>query len=68
MDDDNWPACEARYKSEKCEGEVDPKRWALGYRTCIECGSPSIKRTIAPAYNKGPVMLIGRKDIKDIGR
>ena len=24
--------------------------------------------TIAPAYNKGPSMVVGRKDIKDIGR
>ena len=24
--------------------------------------------TVAPAYNKGPSMVVGRKDIKDIGR
>tara|TARA_A100001015_G_C14741986_1_gene614045 strand:- start:256 stop:612 length:357 start_codon:yes stop_codon:yes gene_type:complete len=24
--------------------------------------------TIAPAYNKGPSMVVGRKDIKDIGK
>ena len=24
--------------------------------------------TIAPAYNKGPSMVVGKKDIKDIGR
>ena len=26
------------------------------------------KFTVAPAYNKGPSMVVGRKDIKDIGR
>tara|TARA_B100001063_G_scaffold2296_1_gene1617 strand:- start:116 stop:475 length:360 start_codon:yes stop_codon:yes gene_type:complete len=24
--------------------------------------------TVAPAYNKGPSMVVGKKDIKDIGR
>ena len=28
----------------------------------------SKKFTVAPAYNKGPSMVVGRKDIKDIGR
>ena len=28
----------------------------------------SSKYTIAPAYNKGPSMVVGKKDIKDIGR
>ena len=28
----------------------------------------SKKFTVAPAYNKGPSMVVGHKDIKDIGR
>ena len=28
----------------------------------------STNHTIAPAYNKGPSMVVGKKDIKDIGR
>ena len=28
----------------------------------------SSEYTIAPAYNKGPSMVVGKKDIKDIGR
>ena len=28
----------------------------------------SSQYTIAPAYNKGPSMVVGKKDIKDIGR
>jgi hypothetical protein len=65
-----WPECQAKERAKDCEGEVNPARWVLGYRTCIKCGSPNLNqtRTVAPAYNKGPVMLIGRKDVKDIGR
>jgi len=64
-----WPECLATSPAKDCEGEVHPARWALGYRTCIKCGSLEHKiRTIAIAYNKGPVMLILPSDIKDIGK
>ena len=64
-----WPECEATNPAKDCEGEVHPARWALGYRTCIKCGTEvRVVRTVAIAYNKGPVMLVLRSDIKDIGR
>jgi hypothetical protein len=64
-----WPNCEASNPAKNCEGEVHPARWALGYRTCIKCGtSTNPVRTVAIAYNKGPIMLILSSDIKDIGK
>lgn len=33
-------------------------RFELGYKTCLDCGSPAPIRTVAPAFNKGPLQLI----------
>lgn len=30
--DDDWPLCTVP----DCDNAVNPKRWVLGYRTCIE--------------------------------
>ena len=53
---------------EKCGEEIDPRRADLGYRTCIKCGSPVTRFTVAPAYNKGAYQLVTRRNVKDIGR
>ena len=51
-----------------CQAEYSPKRLALGYRTCLECGESraqvEIKRKAkctAPAYNKGAYQYVGTK-------
>ena len=43
-----------------CGDNFNPKRYRLGYRTCLECGQPlalqekvSKSRRTAPAFNKG---------------
>jgi len=41
-----------------CVEDVHPKRFELGYTTCIYCGSPDKKRTITIPYNKGTYQLI----------
>lgn len=32
----------------KCGDEYNPRRAALGYRTCLECGSPKFQPPIIP--------------------
>ena len=50
-------------------GEIfSQKRRNLGYRTCLDCGSPEQVFTVAPAYNKGAYQVITLKNIKDIGK
>ena len=41
-----------------CDEDVDPRRHAIGYTTCLYCGSPDVKRTITIPYNKGTYQLI----------
>lgn len=53
---------------EGCENEVSIRRWDLGYRTCLECGTPKKQFTVAPAFNKGGYQLITPSNVKDIGR
>ncbi len=45
-----------------------PGRVALNYDTCLSCGSPPVRPILAIPYNKGPEMVVSRKDVKDIGR
>ena len=44
----------------ECWEEYNPKRRALGYKTCLECGAANARvekarkaKCTAPAYNKG---------------
>lgn len=51
-----------------CEEDVHPKRFELGFTTCIYCGSPEKKRTITIPYNKGSYQLItddGLDELRD---
>jgi len=52
----------------KCDESFSVKRFDLGYRTCLECGSEKNTYTIAPAYNKGAYQLISRSYVRDIGK
>ena len=59
----------------ECGDNFNPKRFKLGYRTCIECGEEiaqveMVRKSlcVAPAYNKGAEMVIPQSDIKHIGR
>lgn len=51
-----------------CEELIDPKRVALGYKTCIYCGSPRKQFTVAIAANKGAYEVIPESQVHLIGR
>lgn len=63
-DDEVWPICTIP----NCYDEVHPKRWALGYRTCLQHGAPPKEFVVAQPFNKGGYQLISPADIKHIGR
>jgi hypothetical protein len=55
--------------------EIDPRRLALGYTTCLTCGAEEAKieserksRRIAIAYDKGAYQYITEEtNLKDLG-
>jgi hypothetical protein len=51
-----------------CGEEFSERRYALGYKTCLEHSEPMKQFTVAPAYNKGAYQLITRTSVADIGR
>jgi len=52
----------------ECEEDVNPKRFELGFTTCIYCGSPERKRTITIPYNKGAYQLITDDGLGELKR
>lgn len=58
----------------KCnDEEVNPKRWALGYKTCLSCGGvvaqeqkKAREKTVVPAGNKMGYQPIGGRNILEI--
>ena len=60
----------------ECGDTFNPKRLALGFKTCLECGDKRAAKQIlyksrctAPAYNKGGYMYItSRSMAKDAGK
>ncbi len=60
----------------ECGDPFNPRRLALGYYTCLECGDAAASkqtaikaRRTAPAYTKGAYMYItSPKAAKDIGK
>jgi len=59
-----------------CGGSYSPRRKALGYSQCLECGEDSarkvtekMRKQCAPAYNKGAYQFItDMQMVKDLGR
>ena len=66
----DWPQCF------DCGEEFNPKRKALGYEHCLECGehyahqtSERMKKCTAPLYNKGAYQYVGSvQDARWAGR
>ena len=60
----------------ECGEEYNPRRLALGYHTCLECGDrDATKQTlrkskcVAPAYNKGAYMYVSSRAMaKELGK
>ena len=59
-----WQTC----ANEDCDEEVNPKRIALGYKTCLKCGSPEPTRLVGQASNKSGYQLLAETDVKSMGR
>ena len=60
----------------KCGDDYSPKRHALGYSTCLSCGSVAAtiesnrrKKCVAPAFNKGAYQYVSSvEDARWLGR
>ena len=51
----------------KCDEEYNPRRSALGYKTCLECGSPRMSFVLIPVPKSNYV--VGQlKDLIGIAR
>jgi len=53
----------------KCGDEYSAKRKALGYTTCLACGSVAAEKEahrrskcVAPAFNKGAYQYVGSRE------
>ena len=59
-----------------CGDEFNPRRFALGYYVCLECGDEEATKQIlkkskctAPAYNKGAYMYVSSARMaKELGK
>lgn len=54
-----------------CGDDVHPKRWALGYRTCLTCGEQQAAKdralwTIAPMHKSNYVLVTQREDLSGL--
>ena len=56
-----WPLC-------KCGDEINPKRHALGYRTCLSCGSPAPQRTVVPVHKSNYVLCTNPAELRGLGK
>ena len=52
----------------ECQVEIPEARAKLGYVTCLEHGTKRMVFASAPAYNKGPYMLITQRQLKESGK
>ena len=63
-------------KCVECGDKFNPKRKALRYHTCLDCGDQAAneqivhkKKCTAPAYNKGAYMYVTSSHMaKELGR
>lgn len=51
-----------------CGDDVHPKRWALGYRTCLPCGEKQAAKDraswcIAPMHKSNYMLVTQREDL-----
>lgn len=53
----------------KCSDDVNPKRWSLGYRTCLHCGeaiAKTFKHCIVPLHKSNYQPITDLKMLKGI--
>lgn len=54
-----------------CSDDVAPKRWALGYRTCLRCGEKSarqVKQCIVPLAKSNYVPVRDPNMLKQLNK
>ena len=52
-----------------CGDEVNPRRFQLGYRTCLPCGDKharEVKHTIVPLHKSNYIPVFNRADLVGI--
>lgn len=52
-----------------CSDDVNPQRWALGYRSCLPCGdkqAKQFKHTIVPMHKSNYIPVFNRQDLVGI--
>lgn len=52
-----------------CGDAVHPKRYALGYRTCLKCGdreASSVRHCTVPMHKQGYSVVTNREELKMI--
>lgn len=54
-----WPECE------ECGDEYNPKRKALGYRTCLACGSPKLVLPAVPVPKSNYIVATSADQLKN---
>jgi hypothetical protein len=55
----------------RCDDDIDPRRFALGYRVCLPCGEEAAREErrgwcIAPLHKSNYVLLTNKEDLKGI--
>jgi hypothetical protein len=61
-----WPECQ-RQSSLACEGEVDPRRIALGLPWCLACADGRKEYCAVPMHKSNTVLVTDIKQLKYIG-
>lgn len=61
------------HSCDECGDNIHPKRYALGYRTCLTCGETSARaaRTswcVAPLTKSNYVLITDREDLKGLNK
>lgn len=57
------------YECMQCGEEIDPRRYNLGYCTCLQCGEKAAKQarmgwTVAPMHKSNYVLVTDRELLK----
>lgn len=48
----------------RCKDEYDDRRYLLGYRTCLTCGSPAPVRTVVPVHKSNYMLVTNRNELR----
>ena len=61
-------APDSEFNCSYCGDDVEPRRWALGYKVCLFCGEQAAKAEraswcIAPMHKSNYVLITDRRDL-----